>query len=177
MSFEAFRFLELPAQLRCMVYEDLKIETRRHVLKMSEALECKHWTVADGAHGSITLVRKLLAVAILATCWQVQCEVVEYLRSRLRDLKRDPVRFILGYGGAAVLSDHCGPFAECFNDPVSPSLSTYIREITNRRSSFFEYARSLAFEPHDKLIVTGEAQSCTKKNASRPCAAHGRLAQ
>jgi hypothetical protein len=137
-----------------MVYENLEMETRRHVLKIAQAHERKQWRIADGADRSITLGRRSLPVAILATCRQIQYEAIEYLRSRLRDLEQEPVCFILGYGGTAVLSDHYGPLAECFNDRVSPSLNPYIREITNRYSSFLQYTHALAFEPHVEFIVT-----------------------
>lgn len=154
MSFEAFGFLDLPAELRCMLYDNLQIETRRHVLKMTQALEVKHWTLRDVTDWSMTLFRKSLAVAILATCRLIQHEAIEYLRPRLRVLEREPVRFILGYGGTAALSDHYGPLAGCLDNRVSPSSNLYVSEITNRCSSFLEHTHSIALEPQVELIVT-----------------------
>jgi len=137
-----------------MVYDNLKIETRRHVLELTKAPELKYWRLRDVTDWSITLVRKSLPVAILTTCRLIRQEAIKYIDPRLRELEREPVRFILGYGGTASLSDHYGPLAGCFDTRVTPSSNSYIRNIASRCSSFLGHTRSIDLEPHVELIVT-----------------------
>jgi hypothetical protein len=53
---------------------------------------------------SITLVRKLLSAAVLATCHRIYYEAIQFFELRLRELEIEPVLFVLGYGGAVALT-------------------------------------------------------------------------
>jgi hypothetical protein len=44
---EPFRFLGLPPELRCMVYKELEIGARRHILANVEPAWCSCWKPTD----------------------------------------------------------------------------------------------------------------------------------
>jgi hypothetical protein len=59
MATQPFRFLDLPPELRCIVYEQIGIRTKHHTLES---------TNAPDKYSETTLVSKSLPVQILATC-------------------------------------------------------------------------------------------------------------
>jgi hypothetical protein len=71
----SFRFLDLPKEIRLMVYEELSAVTRRHDVPLQ-----------TGKH-HMTLVNTTVAgVSILATCRQVNQEASYIIAPRLRDI-------------------------------------------------------------------------------------------
>ncbi|KAF2824062.1 hypothetical protein CC86DRAFT_248540, partial [Ophiobolus disseminans] len=109
---EPFRFLDLPPELRCMVYEELEIATRRHVLSDVDVREASSWEPPQAVDLAMTLVRKSIPVAILRTCRIINEEATPLLARKLRHLEKMPLCFQLSYGAAALITGEY-PFLEC----------------------------------------------------------------
>ncbi|KAH3976476.1 hypothetical protein HBI56_229380 [Parastagonospora nodorum] len=82
-----FRFLDLPTELRLMVYGLISIITHHLVPSIPS-------NVAS-AEPTIALVTKSLPVALLATCRQIRNEVMPTLAPLLEVLKLEPGRFVI----------------------------------------------------------------------------------
>ncbi|KAF1939325.1 hypothetical protein EJ02DRAFT_457082 [Clathrospora elynae] len=80
----SFRFLDLPTELRLMVYEYLPVTTRHHVLQDPHS----------NTPSTITLVAKSLSVALLAANRLISEEAKQILSKKLAFLKTEPLRFI-----------------------------------------------------------------------------------
>jgi hypothetical protein len=100
-----FRFLDLPRELRYMVYERISFETSRHELKdfewipgrweMRDSHPMPEWVCDDtmmSDHPSMILVTKSLPVAILASCRLINAEARRFLAPKLA-LLQDSERF------------------------------------------------------------------------------------
>jgi hypothetical protein len=85
--FPSLRFLNLPPELRCMVYEELDVVTRRHTLSDSNVRQIIEENAYAEHDLSVTMVRKSLPVAILRVCKQVQNEAASFLVKKLRLLE------------------------------------------------------------------------------------------
>jgi hypothetical protein len=155
-----FRFLDLPLELRFIVYAQLDIVTRSHVLDKTNAQDCTQWKVTDSTDPSITLTRKALPVAILATCRLIQEEATQVLTPRLRELEKEPVRFHLGYGGVNALTSQSSLLGGCFTvdaDSVQRISNTHVRDFVYRCSSYLARTRQVPRDndhmDHIELIV------------------------
>ncbi|KAF2247114.1 hypothetical protein BU26DRAFT_520381 [Trematosphaeria pertusa] len=90
MEARPFRFLDLPTEVRLIVYEYLPIKTRHRQL---------------GPKGEDFSFLKLITksipgISILATCGQIHAEALPILEPRISTLRKEPVR---------ILSDFCMP--------------------------------------------------------------------
>jgi hypothetical protein len=85
-----FHFLDLPPELRLMVYENISIDTRYYVFGGP-----KIWP--DHPPWSVTLIRRTLPLDILVTSRLVHAEALEIFDARIRELERTPIRLIMGY--------------------------------------------------------------------------------
>jgi hypothetical protein len=81
-----FRFLDLPAELRCMVYDFLKPTIEYH--GYYERAKSKD----DGAQYSI-LERQALPVTLLATCRQIKTEAQPIFDKKFELMKLQPMRY------------------------------------------------------------------------------------
>jgi hypothetical protein len=82
MSTEPFRFLDLPAELRLMVYEAIPNTTRRQTFEHVE----------DGQTLSVTLTKRCLLVSLLATSKYIHREAKQIIGKKLRQLELEPIR-------------------------------------------------------------------------------------
>jgi hypothetical protein len=86
---QPFRFLDLPPELRCIVYEHGTFNTQTYNIDFSE---CRHGHIAKPRY--IQLVSQSLPFALLAICRLVGKESRPFLEPRLATL-RDTKRFYI----------------------------------------------------------------------------------
>jgi hypothetical protein len=92
-----FRFLDLPAELRIMVYERLPITTRHHTFS-HRAVRSRDDYVNDLPEDTdidVSLVIKSLPVALLAICKQIHSEASHHMQPALERLRTEPMRLIV----------------------------------------------------------------------------------
>jgi hypothetical protein len=93
-----FRFLDLPRELRYMVYERISFDTNRYELQdpewlpgrfeMKDSHPMPEWIPDDTSdHPSLVLVTKSLSSAILASCRLINAEARGFLAPKLALLK------------------------------------------------------------------------------------------
>ena len=90
-----FRFLDLPAELRYMVYEEIEISSCHYRLKdptFKPEPEPEEQTTQPSY---MTLVVKSLPVALLATCRLIHEEAARFLAPKLETLRDEPSHFII----------------------------------------------------------------------------------
>ncbi|KAH7083073.1 hypothetical protein BKA63DRAFT_142825 [Paraphoma chrysanthemicola] len=84
---QTFRFLDLPAELRCRVYEQIHFPSPWHVLDRTQAsIEKRHWPIPPKAQiydSRVTLIRPHAPVAILFTCRLVLEEARTILKRKM----------------------------------------------------------------------------------------------
>ncbi|KAF2112179.1 hypothetical protein BDV96DRAFT_649538 [Lophiotrema nucula] len=86
-----FPFLNLPSELRLMIYEHLSITTRHHTL----SFKTKFSRYLKPTMLSVTLVTRTLPVPLLRTCKQIHSEASPTLSNPLSKLKKEPIKFII----------------------------------------------------------------------------------
>jgi hypothetical protein len=113
MDSQPFRFLELPTELRLMVYEHLEIETRLHTIE--DLYPSQFLSVREDRPPEITIeIKSVSGWGILATCRAVFAEAHPIMASKLQHIRYfEPTRLILD-----VLS-----FQDLFNGPLHYALS------------------------------------------------------
>jgi hypothetical protein len=108
MASEHFRFLDLPAELRLLVYEHLEIETRLHTIE-------DHCLDPMDSCAAITIeIKSVPGWAILATCRAVFAEASPILLPKLEQIRDvEPVRLFL----------NTFSFEELVNSPLRNAVS------------------------------------------------------
>ncbi|KAH7087339.1 hypothetical protein FB567DRAFT_343769 [Paraphoma chrysanthemicola] len=144
-----FRFLDLPTEIRCMVYELIDLETKRHVLDQAYA-SLLHTTWPINSHmvsgSSITLIRKSLQVDLLRTCRLVHTEAAPIFGARLRYIAREPLHFIVDFAALRALVTTGSPLLWCLGNlplahvsPPSPNVMT--RDFVDRFRLYMNHKR------------------------------------
>jgi hypothetical protein len=105
MAAEAFRFLDLPAELRLMIYEQIDFTTTLRELG-AEASALESGASIPTTASKIHLSRKALDCSILAASRQVYQEAASVFAAKLQQLAKNPVRFRLGWSKVAALLNH-----------------------------------------------------------------------
>ncbi|KAF2819132.1 hypothetical protein CC86DRAFT_375306 [Ophiobolus disseminans] len=120
MDDKPFRLLDLPVDLRLMVYESIPIITRHHDFQ-TPSLE------PEGPQGMVTLVTKSFETAILATCRTINNEAGRIIAPKLEKLRVEPMRLMIEPDAVEFCCDYYGLFlsissaTEDLLSPPSPS--------------------------------------------------------
>ncbi|KAH6866555.1 hypothetical protein BKA58DRAFT_388209 [Alternaria rosae] len=88
-----FRFLDLPADLRYMVYEEIEISTCHYRLEDPTFYSDSSEEATPSSY--MTLVVKSLLLALLATCRLIHHEAAPYLAHKLETLRNEPSHFTI----------------------------------------------------------------------------------
>ncbi|KAF2028983.1 hypothetical protein EK21DRAFT_90201 [Setomelanomma holmii] len=162
LTFQTFRFLDLPAEIRCMIYERISIDTKHHILTKAES-DIAHPTwpnsgkTADAS--SITLLRKSLSVAILRTCRRIWQEATPVLSRILAALALQPIHFLVDYSALRALVTVGSPLLHCFGS-VPPlwkfwgQTDTSTEDFVRSCSLFMAHKRRLHDRHGTDVIIT-----------------------
>jgi hypothetical protein len=102
MPIQPFRFLDLPADLRCMMYEEIEVATCKQGLEQSETKDDqRHVDPKQGV--SMTLLRATLPMSLLATCRLIRQEATPVLTRKVKELVEEPVRLSIDWSSAATI--------------------------------------------------------------------------
>jgi len=98
---DCFRFLDLPIELRLMVYEHLTLITYRHTCNRmpfntadDDPTNGRFTSDDFGTGPSVTLLRKSYPIAIIQTCHAIRKEAKSIVAKALRQLEQEPLRII-----------------------------------------------------------------------------------
>jgi hypothetical protein len=104
---QPFRFLDLPAELRCWVYKNIEFLTTWHVLDRTQALINKRdWPVPRKAQvyeSRVTLIRPHTPLEIPMTGRLVKEEAYPILKRKMEYCRFQPVRYLVDYSAAWAL--------------------------------------------------------------------------
>ncbi|KAI4618494.1 hypothetical protein J4E80_005095 [Alternaria sp. BMP 0032] len=96
MSTQPFRFLDLPAELRCMVYEAIDVATRKEKYNPS-IIRRKQDDAVSRRSGKLVMYRRILPMSILATCRLVNREAAPIITRKAHMILKEPVRFYMNW--------------------------------------------------------------------------------
>ncbi|KAF2637780.1 hypothetical protein P280DRAFT_367745, partial [Massarina eburnea CBS 473.64] len=108
-----FRFLDLPTELRVMIYEFLPYQTIHHTLNIPTATTSNPNSKKQDPT-QITLVSKGIPVQLLATCKKIRNEAQKYLEPKLSQLKTQTPRIIVDAQDISCLCDNDGILSRLF---------------------------------------------------------------
>jgi hypothetical protein len=87
-----FRFLDLPAELRCMIYELLPITTKHNKIWMKAK---PHYALPEDEPASLTLITIEVSVQLLRTCRLVHAEAKQIVAQKIEAISRMTPRLFL----------------------------------------------------------------------------------
>ncbi|KAI4679097.1 uncharacterized protein J4E88_006390 [Alternaria novae-zelandiae] len=130
MSAPPFRFLDLPAELRCMVYEALDVATRKEKYNPTRKHEPPYVQIEQDdswpqGNGKLVMYRRALPMSILATCRLVNKEAAPIIAQKLQKMVKEPVRFRMNWKAANWVQ----------NDPDSCLTNSPEQALAGARSS------------------------------------------
>ncbi|KAH4000439.1 hypothetical protein HBI70_117740 [Parastagonospora nodorum] len=115
-SHDNFPLMDLPPELRCMIYKQVDFVTKCHTLTRDEAnIHPASWPPnPTGGSSAIELIRPSLPVALLRTSRLVNAEATSTFRKKIVELKNMPLQFQVDYAALIGLTTKFGPLAGCF---------------------------------------------------------------
>jgi hypothetical protein len=110
-----FRFLDLPTELRLIVYEHVEIVALRDTLTREDAnLPDGLWpTEPVKSKSSITFISPHLPLEILKVCHSIHKEASPIFKHKLERLKLAPVRYLVDYNALYALIKPVSPLKAC----------------------------------------------------------------
>ncbi|KAF2026071.1 hypothetical protein EK21DRAFT_116179 [Setomelanomma holmii] len=102
-STQGFHFLDLPAELRVMVYKEVTTTTRHHTFTdraggaglFFDYERTSDWSFKKSSDSSFAPVVKYLPVALLSTCRLINIEATPIMKAKLDILRVEPLRFVI----------------------------------------------------------------------------------
>jgi hypothetical protein len=134
-----FRFLDLPVELRVMIYERMPFTTRR--LTFSPPLSNPYWR--PEVKSPVTIVMKFLETSILATCNSIRCEAFHIFKLKLQQLRVEPFRVIVGSSSFVLLS--------AFRSLFSPEVGPDYQHLPEDKARARDCANSMSWATADQL--------------------------
>jgi hypothetical protein len=151
---QPFRFLDLPTELRLMVYEFLPVRTHHHTFKYP-VTDPNEPPIGD-VESDVTLVEKTIDVRIPATCQLVNVEATPILNARLDRLREEPWHFIVDspslrafFGGHDLFYRVLKEF--CSNTAFSTSDVT-IESVNYVEAQFQSFLGKLSYDGLQSLV-------------------------
>ncbi|ORY19135.1 hypothetical protein BCR34DRAFT_206652 [Clohesyomyces aquaticus] len=95
-----FRLMDLPKELRLIVYENIPITTKH------ETLACRYHRRMPSEFATYTLVVRSIETSILATCHHIHNEAVSVIQIKLRRILMHPAMMIVDRTSLDTLSAH-----------------------------------------------------------------------
>ncbi|KAH3906980.1 hypothetical protein HBI56_113630 [Parastagonospora nodorum] len=99
-----FRFMDLPVELRLMIYDNLTFTTHRHLVRNPDNPSA---TSSGDQQSDVigTVTMKSFPVAVLAVCKEINLEAKSIVLEKLQQLAQEPIRLFMDIGA----------FAECMH--------------------------------------------------------------
>jgi hypothetical protein len=150
-----FRFLDLPAELRLMVYERLPIKTTHHKLDYDNLTLAQ---LRNGEEDSVTFVHEAVSgSSILFVCRLIFSEARSILHSKAQALRLRPIKIITGPD--VIKTDDFHSHLACLSHsacPVNSDIPHFLHEShREHRNIYFHYtshsnspSSSPANDPH-----------------------------
>ncbi|KAG9196233.1 hypothetical protein G6011_01354 [Alternaria panax] len=132
MSTRPFRFLDLPAELRYMVYEAIEATTKKRELDVTDRSK----TLAD--RSLIVMFRGAIQMSILATCRLVNQEASPIMARKTQTMTNEPVRFLMDWDVVVATQDI---LYSCF-DTSPETLALHAREGNHPMALFIKSCRT-----------------------------------
>jgi hypothetical protein len=116
MSANHSYFLDLPAELRCMIYSCISFPSIHHTLLRSDVkMGSEAWPSPPfGApESSITIILPDISIAIMLVCRLITKEAYPILLSKIQRLREQPIRYVADLCAVRAMFSYSGPTALC----------------------------------------------------------------
>ena len=165
-----FRFLDLPAELRCRVYEYIEFSSTWHTLDRAQALiNTKDWPIPPRAQvydSRVTLIQPYtpLAIDILVTCHLINKEARPILKRKVEHCRAQPVRYLVDYSAAWAIVKGSRALGSCLGvadrDPFirreNRAVRSFLQTCANGTQNGFQRIRTIEITiTHKSEIVYG----------------------
>lgn len=160
---QPFRFLNLPADLRRCVYDQIEISTTWYSLDRRATLMDKpEWPIppVKQIHDSrITLIKPYTepALNLLLTCRLIEHEAHPILKRKVQHCKSQPLRYLVDYCGAHALIHRRSPLRRCLSLLAINSRPRWLNH--DLRSFIGLCALSLSAVRHTQNAIDGRTGS------------------
>ncbi|KAJ4982556.1 hypothetical protein SVAN01_11952 [Stagonosporopsis vannaccii] len=166
-----FRFLDLPTELRCYVYENIEFPTTRHVLHRTQALlnerDWPHPPELQAHDSCVTLIRPRteFAINILTTCHLIHQEACGILRHKIQQYRHQSVRYCVDFSAAWALVGLSSALRSCLgvrdgdiNKGENSAVQTFLRRcalsLSQTRSTPNDTQRDSRHIPTVQMTIT-----------------------
>ncbi len=145
---QPFRFLDLPQELRCEVYNNIEFPTTWHTLDRTQALfRGRDWPVPPTAQvyeSRVTLIRPHTPLEILMTCHLINEEARPILKRKMEYHKSQPIRYLVDYSAARALVSVSSVLRSCLgleDEGLSRYGNETVRDFVSTCTSYLSQTR------------------------------------